>query len=116
MLSADSSQSRLVRLGGVFFSDTPELHSAFCPTFCPPTFPVLSVTLSDSNPPLSGKKRSNLSNVKNDARQKTMPATPSQEQGLCPPLGFQPPSLLKIAGRRPATFSRNAAEGPKVGV
>ena len=40
---------------------------------------------------------------------------PSQEHGLCPPLGFQPPFLLNIAGRRPAMFRERPAEGPKVG-
>ena len=31
-------------------------------------------------------------------------ATLSLEHGLCPPLGFEPPCLLNIAGRKPATF------------
>ena len=37
---------------------------------------------------------------------KASPAGPSQEHGSCPPLGFQPPFLLNIAGGRPAMFDK----------
>ena len=41
------------------------------------------------------------------------PATPSQEHGFCPLLGFQPPFLLNIAGRKQCSAER-PAEGTKV--
>ena len=89
----------------------------------------VSVTLLDSNPRPSAEKRSNLAptttielpecqerrgakTTKSEFFEKASPgrrpATLSQEHGLCPPLGFLPPFLLNIAGRRPAMFSRKA--------
>ena len=53
-------------------------------------------------PPWRGLRQLNFPNVKNDAGQKQYspcflstrrPATPSQEHGFCPPLGFQQPFL-----------------------
>ena len=79
---------------------------------------LVSVTLLDSNPRPSTEKRSILAPTPSSSLARTTtielpecqerrgvkttksvflgPGTPSQEHGLCPPLGFQPAFLLKV--------------------
>ena len=74
----------------------------------PPSPEKRSILAPTPSPPPRGLRPLTLPNVKNDAGQKQYspcfcegvagrrPATPSQERGSCPPLGFQPAFLLKV--------------------
>ena len=86
------------------FESPPSKRSILAPTFS--SFPPRTTTHA-------GQKQ--LQSVIFEKVSPAEPATPSQEHGLCPPLGFQPPFLLNIAGRRPAMFSRKAGWRSKGG-